>query len=257
MEPDSRLTPHPSRLTGVRVLVTRPAQQAEKLCRLIEAEGGVALRLPLLTIEPVTNFADAQRRLAGGHGTWIFTSANAVRHAQALIANAWPAQIAAVGPATAIALAGAGQNAALLPVTGASSDALLEMPEFQDVRGQRILIVTGEGGLQQLEQVLTARGASVERAEVYRRVPLPYPPEAITGALRKSDVIVVTSAEALEQLSRLTPDASRLTLFKKTLVVSSARVVEKARELGFTRTPRIAEPMSDTALCAACAPASE
>ena len=239
-------------LDGVRVLVTRPAQQAEKLCRLIEAEGGVALRLPLLAIEPVTHPAEAQRRLAGGHGTWIFTSANAVRHSVPLIAGAWPAQVAAVGPATAMALAGAGQSATLLPITGASSDALLELPEFREVRGQRILVITGEGGLQQLERELQSRGADVERAEVYRRVPLPYPPEAVAAALRKSDVIVITSGEALEQLVRITPETSATSLLKKTLVVSSMRVVEKARELGFTRVPRVAEPMSDAALCAAC-----
>lgn len=66
-------------LSGVRVLVTRPAHQADALCRLIEAEGGTAIRLPLLTIEPRANLAEAQKLLAAGHDLWIFTSVNAVR----------------------------------------------------------------------------------------------------------------------------------------------------------------------------------
>jgi uroporphyrinogen-III synthase len=241
-------------LTGIRVLVTRPAHQAENLCRMIEAEGGTAVRLPLLTIEPATQLAEARRRLAMPRDLWIFTSANAVRHAQPLIARAWPGRVAAIGPATADALALAGQADAVTPLSGSSSEALLELPELQALAGSRVLIVTGEGGRDLLDRGLAARGAAVERAEVYRRVPLPYPPDAVASALRKSDVIVVTSGELLEQLVRLTPEGSRASLLKKPLVVPAARVVEKARELGFVQPPRLAEPVSDATLCAACAP---
>jgi uroporphyrinogen-III synthase len=243
-------------LRGVRVLVTRPAHQAENLCRLIEADGGVPIRLPLMTIEPTANPAEAARRLAQWHDAWIFTSVNAVRYAAPLVPGSWPARVAAIGPATAAALAGAGAAAASAPLAGASSEALLALPELQAVRDLRILIVTGEGGRDVLEHELAARGAHVERAAVYRRVPLPYPAEAVAGALRKSDVVVVTSGEALEHLVRVTPDDARKTLLRKLLVVPSARVVEKARALGFTQAPRLAEPMSDAALCAACAPPS-
>ena len=241
-------------LAGVRVLVTRPAHQAENLCRLIEAEGGTAVRLPLMTIEPGTQLAEARKRLAAAHDLWIFTSANAVRHAQPVATGAWPARLAAIGPATAGAIAAAGHAGAATPLSGSSSEALLALPEFQALSGVRILLVTGEGGRDLLERELGARGASVERAEVYRRVPLPYPPEAIASALRKTDVIVITSGESLEQLLRATPEGSRATLLKKQLVVPGARVVEKARELGFVQPPRVAEPMSDAALCSACAP---
>lgn len=243
-------------LSGIRVLVTRPAQQADNLCRMIEAEGGTAVRLPLQAIEPTAQPAEAQRRLAAGHDLWIFTSANAVRYALPLVPAAWPARLAGIGPATAAALAAAASAAVTLPLGGTSSEALLAAPELQQVRGLRVLIVTGEGGLNLLEQALSVRGAQVERVEVYRRVPLPYPPEALVSALRKTDVAIVTSAEALEHLFRLTPPASRLVLLKKPLVLPSARVVEKARELGFTAPPRVAEPLSDAALCAACSPRS-
>jgi uroporphyrinogen-III synthase len=239
-------------LKGVRVLVTRPAHQAENLCRLIEAEGGTAVRLPLLTIEPAAHAAEARRLLAAPRDLWIFTSANAVRHALPLIGGPWPARLAAVGPATAAALAAAGQDAAR-PLAGASSEALLAAPELQDVAGLGVLVVTGEGGRGVLERGLAQRGAVVERAEVYRRVPLPDPPDAVAAALRRSDVVVVTSGEALEHLVRLAPESARASLLKKPLVVPAARVVETARELGFSQPPRVAEPMSDAALASACA----
>ena len=240
-------------LAGRRVLVTRPAHQADALCRLIEAEGGVAVKLPLLMIEPSAHPADAQRKLAGTHDAWIFTSVNAVRHAQPLAGGRWAARIAAIGPATASAVAAAGGAGATTPLSGASSEALLALPEFQHCAGQRILIVTGEEGLDLLESGLAARGAQVERAEVYRRVALPYPPEAVAAALRKSDVIVITSGQSLDHLLRLTPEESRKSLLRKRLVVPSPRMLEKVRALGFTQTPRIAEPVSDAGFCAACA----
>jgi uroporphyrinogen-III synthase len=243
-----------TRLAGVRVLVTRPAHQAENLCRMIEAEGGTAVRLPLIAIEPGAQLAEARRRLAVPRDLWVFTSANAVRHALPLIGGAWPARVAAIGPATADALAIAGQADAVTPLSGSSSEALLELPELRSLPGKRVLIVTGEGGRDLLERGLAARGAEIERAEVYRRVPLPYPPDAVASALRKSDVVVVTSASMLEQLFRLTPEGSRASLLKKPLVVPAARVVEKARELGFVQPPRVAEPVSDASLCAACSP---
>lgn len=243
-------------LAGVRVMVTRPAHQAENLCRLIEAAGGTAVRLPLQTIEPATNPAEAQKRLrAGSSGpagfdTWIFTSANAARYAAPMVER-WNERTVAIGPATADALALAGAAEATMPLSGSSSEDLLAIPEFASLPGRRILIVTGEGGRGLLETELTDRGAVVECAAVYRRVSLPYPPETFASALRKSDVIVVTSNDALAQLLRLAPDAARASLLRKTLVLPSGRVLEQARSLGFAET-RLAAAVTDAALCAAC-----
>lgn len=239
-------------LAGVRVMVTRPAHQAEALCRLIEAAGGTAVRFPLLTIEPSSQPAEAERRIRAGHDTWIFTSTNAVRYAAPMVER-WAPRIVAIGPATADALAKAGAAASAAPVTGSTSEDVLAMPEFAELAGRRVLIVTGEAGRDLLEQELTGRGAVVERAAVYRRVPLPYPPDTFASALRKSDVIVVTSGDALAHLARLAPDTSRASLLRKPLVLPSARVVEQARALGFV-APRQAAAVSDAALCAACQP---
>lgn len=245
-------------LAGVRVMVTRPAHQAANLCRLIEAAGGTAVRLPLQTIEPAKQPGEAQRRLRAGPGgpagfdTWIFTSANAVRYAAPMV-DRWSAHTVAIGPATADALALAGAAAAAMPLSGSSSEDLLSMPEFAALAGRRILIIAGEGGRELLDTELVARGAVVERAAVYRRVALPYPPETVASALRKTDVIVVTSNDALAQLFKLAPDASRASLLRKPLVLPSTRVVEQARSLGFAAT-RLAAAVTDAALFAACKP---
>lgn len=243
----------PPRLAGLRVLVTRPAAQAENLCRMIEAAGGTAVRLPLVAIERTAHPAEAQRRLAAGHALWIFTSANAVRQALPLLPGDWPKRVAALGAATADALAAAGAANAIVPLSGSSSEALLAHAELADVRGQRILLVTGEGGRDLIERELAARGAAVERAETYRRVRLPYPPDAVAAALRRSDVIVATSAGLFEHLVQLAPAAVQARLKRLPLVAPSARVVDTARNLGWHGDCRIAEPVTDSALCEACA----
>lgn len=242
-------------LAGVRVLVTRPAHQAENLCRHIEAQGGIAVRLPLLAIHPTAHAARAQAQMTAArndHG-WIFTSANAVRHAQPLCDPPWPPRLFAIGAATAAALEAGGHEVQAAPTMAHSSEALLALPEFAEVRGQSFLIVTGEDGLGVLAPALTERGARATVTTVYRRVPLPYDADTVLSALRGTDVLVVTSGQALAHLCALTPEASRPTLLKKRLVLPSARVLEQAHTLGFSGALRTAEPMSDTAILAALA----
>jgi uroporphyrinogen-III synthase len=236
-------------LQGLRVLVTRPAHQADTICKLIEKAGGEAIRLPLLSIEPVTpTQAARQLELARAFDWWIFTSANAVAQARALDAGEWPQGLAAVGPSTAAALEKISGAQVLAPLQGASGEALLARPELQQLSGKRVLIVTGAEGLDTLSTELERRGATVVTAPVYHRVPLPYPPDVIEGALKRAKAIVVTSGQALEHLWQLTPDALKPQLAKKQLVAPSGRVVEMAAKLGFTARALAPEQMSDASI---------
>jgi uroporphyrinogen-III synthase len=224
-------------LAGWRVLVTRPAHQAENLCRLIEAQGGRAERLPLISVEPLAHAAPVARQLeqARDWDGWLFTSANAVRHAAQIFRGNWCPRLYAVGAATAAALEAGGRELTAAPRQAHSGEALLALPELQEIAGGRFLVVTGERGLDVLAPGLRARGAQADVAEVYRRVPMPYPEARVLAALRGVDAVIVTSGEALEHLMRLTPESSRPTLLKRLVVVPSERVVEKARGLGFVR----------------------
>ena len=224
-------------LAGWRVLVTRPAHQAENLSRLIDAEGGRSERLPLISIEPIIHSAAVTRLLdsARDWDGWIFTSANAVRHAGKLDRGTWCKALYAIGPATAAALEAGGREIAAAPVTAYSSEALLALPQFTQVSDRRFLVITGEHGLDVLATGLRERGAIAEIAEVYRRLKIPYDEVRVLAALRGVDALIITSGEALEHLHALTPESSRATLQKKILVVPSGRVVAKARQLGFTR----------------------
>ncbi|TXI10435.1 MAG: uroporphyrinogen-III synthase, partial [Rhizobium sp.] len=177
---------------------------------------------------------------------WIFTSVNAVQHARQLGVENWPRNLAAVGPATAAALESSGLAVAT-PRGAYSSEGLLELPQFSELSGCRILIVTGEDGLAVLGPALRARGASVEMAEVYRRVALPYEGERIGQTLRTIDVIVITSGQALDHLFKLTPDSMQKVLLQKQLVVPGPRMVEKASQHGF-RALITPEKMTDAGI---------
>lgn len=234
-------------LQGLRVLVTRPAAQADALCRLLEARGATALRLPLHSIEPLRQPAAAARTLAQWRNadTWIFTSVNAVAHAQRLDAGAWPRAIA-VGAATAAALRRLDHDVEL-PDGAYTSEGVLALPELQSIAGRRYAIVTGEAGRDALETGLRARGAEVEVIAVYRRVELPHDGPAIARMVDEADAAIVTSGEALSRLATLMPEAARADLWRLPLVVPSRRVVEQALRLGFLSTPMMPEQVSDAA----------
>lgn len=222
------------KLEGLKVLVTRPAHQADKLCRLLEARGAKPVRLPLLSIEPSPHAATISRLLQQDYEGWIFTSANAVRLTQQLWRGDWCERLYAVGAATAAALE-AGGRTAQAPVAAHSGSALLALPELQTVSGQRWLLLTGEGGLEEIAPALRARGASIETAELYVRVPIPYSADTLTAQLRGVETVLVTSGEALAHLWALAPEPLRAGLVKKILILPSARVREQAEALGFAR----------------------
>ncbi len=153
----------PGDLAGRGVLVTRPAAQAEPLCRLIEAAGGRAIRFPTIAIEPAAD-AGTRARLAEPWDLLYFVSPNAVEQALALVPDGrWPrvSWVAAVGRGTAKALEAAGRAPDLVPSERYESEALLAMPELADMRGRRVLIVRGEGGRGLFAEAMTARGAEV------------------------------------------------------------------------------------------------
>ena len=113
-------------LFGKRVLITRTRRQASVLARLLAEEGAIPIELPAIEIEPSADPAavaaaiDALRD--GRYGWAVFTSANAVElwfehlRERGLDARAFAAtKVAAIGPATAEALAERGIVADLVP----------------------------------------------------------------------------------------------------------------------------------------------
>lgn len=226
-------------LAGLRVLVTRPAAQAESLVAQLQGAGADVRRLPLLEIQPVVDPAEATLQLiaAASADVWIFTSANAVHGAHALLDAAhWrPGTLLAIGSATARALAALGHVATCPAPQSAHSEGLLHLPPLQRIADQRIAIITGVGGRDGLRATLQARGAVVTAIEVYRRAALHYPPETIAAQLDGLQALLLTSGEALQALHDQVPPTAHGLLHRLPVLLPSSRVAGFARRLGFSR----------------------
>lgn len=243
------------RLDGLRVLVTRPQHQSAPLASLIESQGGIAIRFPAIEILAPRD-PDAARALMGGLDDFalvIFISPNAVREGLAL-AKRRPrrARVAAVGEGSAVALERAGFEHVLRPAEGASSEALLALPELDrdTLAGSRVLIVRGEGGRGLLGCTLSQRGARVTYAEVYRRA---RPRLDAAGVVEQGraggiDVVVVTSVQALENLFEMLAVDDSKWLERAGFVVVSERVARRARALGVRDEPVVAAGADEEAL---------
>ncbi len=248
-------------LCGSGVLVTRPAAQAEGLCRLIESVGGRPVRFPTLEIRPPAEPATAVARLAEPWDFMIFVSRNAVEGALALGGDALRASAArrvAVGRATALAMQSAALPPSLVPDLGFDSEALLAMPALGAVAGRRVLIVRGEGGRALLGGTLAERGAEVGYAEVYRRaVPEVDAAVQLPGWQKALGFVTATSDEVLRNLLALVPAAAHAWLKGLPLAVLSARNAATAAGLGFARVGVAPRPGDDGMLSALCVLARE
>ena len=244
-------------LNGLGVLVTRPEHQTENLCRLIEQAGGVAIRCPLLTIGEPRDWAPALAVFDQliSYDLLLFTSANAVDRGLPLILERGGIpphlELAAIGAATARALARHGIGPCLQPDEGFTSEALLALPRFQRVTGQRIVIVRGEGGRELLVTTLAARGARVVAAEVYRRERPAIDSAPLLKRWGKGEIgaVVVTSKESLRNLFDLLGIAGQDYLRDTPLVAVSDRIRQAATDYG-CHSILLAREASDDALIA-------
>jgi uroporphyrinogen-III synthase len=245
----------PCDLNGAGVLVTRPAEQADKLCRLIAACGGRPIVFPALEIRPTADPETARILLTDVDG-WdllVFVSRNAVAFARRLLGKPGlprGQRLAAVGRATAEALADAWRAPDLVPTDRFDSETLLAMDELQSMAGKRVLIVRGHGGRALLGDTLTARGAEVAYAEVYQRVrPDADPLPLLRRWANEVHWVTITSNEILQNLSAvLGPEGAPL-LRQTPLVVISERMGAQARRLGCARV-RVAAKAEDEAILA-------
>ena len=228
-------------LKGVGVVVTRPAHQAERLAELIERAGGRAIRFPTLEIfdaQDMTPLSGAIDRLEQ-FDLAIFISPNAVNrvmdHVRAK--RTWPPDLrcAAVGKGSAKALERFGCDAVIVPQGRFDSEALLALPELQDMAGKRVVIFRGEGGRELLGDELVRRGVELTMVECYRRGK---PVGGDVGLLLKQwvrgeiDAIIVTSGESMRNLFDLVGKLGQQWLKKTPVFVFHENIAEVARELG-------------------------
>lgn len=231
-------------LQGRRILVTRPAAQADALATLITDQGGQAILFPLIEISAADDLTPLQVAIEqlDAYRLAVFISPNAALFSvpHILATRAWPPELraAAVGPGTATQLAALGIAPVILPASRYDSAGLLERPELQTERvaNQRVLILRGNGGREELADTLRQRGAQVEAITVYHRSP-PADGKALWAqrCTPLPDALTISSSEALRNLvAMLDPDALDA-LRELPVFVPHPRIAEVAGELGWRK----------------------
>lgn len=227
-------------LAGKHIVVTRPAGQSVHLAEALQKLGAHPILFPVLTIcdlDDTKPLRDIALRL-DDFDFAVFISPNAVDKSlgQVLRQRGWPPQVraATVGESSEHALARHGITNVLTPRGRFDSEALLELPELQNVAGRRIVIFRGDGGRELLGDVLRERGAEVEQVACYRRGK-----PRNNGAVllkhwedRTLDAVTVTSSEGLRNLHEMVGKLGQAWLRKTPLFVPHTRIGAQASQLG-------------------------
>jgi uroporphyrinogen III methyltransferase/synthase len=247
-------------LFGQRVLVTRPAHQADDLARPLAELGAEVLYQPAIEIYPPALASRVEPSLLAtmvqqhpySSGDWsavdrvldlldrfdwvVFSSGNGVRflleraiHLGRDLRIFGPNKLAAIGPGTADELARYHLRADLVPDEFRAESLALALKG--GAAGKRFLLVRASRGREVLAEELTKAGGIVEQVIVYESVDVetPSPEIAEQMAAGRIDWTTVTSSAIARSLVRMFGDSLRKTRLASISPITSATL----RELGY------------------------
>jgi uroporphyrinogen-III synthase len=226
------------------VFISRPRREAEELAAMLVPLGLQSIVQPAFTYFPLDARASQQglfdeMSMAGQEALVIFTSPRSVAHGLSQLPDnaLFQARIAAIGPATAKALADAGIRVSVTPRRGYTSEALLESiadggSESTAVR-PFAFIITAPGGRQKLFEALKAQSWRARLVMVYKPEPAQLEKQGLKALREASGVVSVwTSANAMKALSHRLPPATWFQLCQGDWLVISERLRRLARAYG-------------------------
>jgi uroporphyrinogen-III synthase len=233
--------PGEARLTGVKVLVTRPRERSAELCFLLEDEGARVQELPMLEFagpdddRPLT--AAAERI---GRFQWVlFTSPSAVDALYDAVRRAGTGdqlrrvRLGAVGPRTARAVVDRGLEVAV-QAERADGPGLFAALRSELEPGDELLLPVAQEGRPELEAHLRDAGYRVSRVAAYRSAAAELSEEAV-AALRTSppEVILFASPRTAEAFLSSVGEGARELLQSAKLVAIGPTTAGALVELGF------------------------
>lgn len=187
-------------LFGKTVIVTRARAQASELTKKLEAQGAKVIEVPAIKIVPAADYAPLDKAISELHAyKWlVFTSANGVdyffqrllqagKDARALAS----VKLAAIGSATAQALADRGLTADLVP-SAYKAEELAEALARQIAKGDKILIARAKVAREVLPESLRKIGAQVDVVTAYETAADCENRDELLAALREGNASVVT-----------------------------------------------------------------
>jgi uroporphyrinogen-III synthase len=194
----------------VRVLVTRPAEQAAALSDALRTEGFEVVEQPLIEIVPL-----ADEPVAVDGWDWVVvTSANGARELVRR-ASGRPTRVAAIGPGTADELVAAGWLPDLVPAVHTQEGLVAEFPKPPG----RVLFVGAEGARRYLVDELGA-----DFVPLYRTV------EVEVSELPRADVVLLASASAARACARAGGRGPAISIGPQTTAAARSAGIEVVAE---------------------------
>src|SRR2546425_5152964 len=219
-------------LLGRRIVVTRAREQAADLAEALTTRGAEVVAAPVIRVQPLADLEPLRVALAAAQRyDWIvFTSQNTVR----VVCDRLPAwglmpqdvsraAVAAIGPATAAALARHGVTPDLVPEQFVAEAVVHAMALLGELRGKRVLLPRAREARDALPDGLRALGAVVDAIPVYETVREPGDGSKLAAQLLAGNIAAVTftssstvrSEEHTSELQSLAYLVCRLLLEKK------------------------------------------
>ncbi|MGO8749572.1 MAG: uroporphyrinogen-III synthase [Thermoguttaceae bacterium] len=235
-------------LSGIRILVTRPREQAQVISDLLRELGAEVLMQPAIEISEPRDWSLVDRALESlPRYDWIvFSSANGVK---ALLDRLWQnhgdlrklggVRLAAIGSGTAEELCRYRLRADLIP-SEYRAEALaatllqttgLQVVHPQEARPKRFLLVRASRGREVLADQLRAAGGDVDQVVAYTSTDVESPDPRIMTELvaGRIDWVTVTSSAIARSLARLFGENLRKAKLASISPITSAVL----KEVGF------------------------
>lgn len=187
-------------LTGLKIAVTRPRDQAEAMIRQLQKLGAEAVSVPAIRIQPIRPNPGLDRAISNldKYRYLVFTSQNGVEiffeelGRKGLDRRALKRlRVGCIGPATAKALKRQGVKCTIKPRSFVAEALLEAFP--RDLTGQRVLMPRAKEAREVLPAGLRRRGARVDVVPVYESVPMRPAPRVPKG----TDMVVFTSGSTV------------------------------------------------------------
>jgi uroporphyrinogen-III synthase len=229
----------------MRLLVTRPRDDAEAFAKALRARGHVTIIAPVMEVHII---AGAPIALEGVQAV-LATSANGLR-ALAAGTKRRDLPIYTVGPQTAEAAHNAGFTA-VISAEGDSTALVETVAREADPAKGVLLHAAGAETAGRLQHALQARGFRVETAVLYEAVPIAKLPAEAEGALRNgtADGVFLFSPRSARIFATLVGDAGLAAQCAKLIACCiSAATAEALSPLSFARAAVAGSPNQDAML---------